>query len=87
MGDDVFFFNHSLTSTISVTADLNYFRRFSWVMYLTVTSFNTENMGVSRFDPVRIGVFLTKVEADRTGQRTGSPEDYCAFLSIFSPLF
>ena len=52
-----FALNPSFDSTIAVNVDLNYFRRVSWVMYLTVPSFTTEHMGVSRFAPVRLRVF------------------------------
>ena len=42
---------------IAVTADLKYFRGLSWVMYLTMTSFVTEHMGVSRFALVKFSMF------------------------------
>ena len=47
----------------------------------------TEHMGVSRFDPGRIRLFWTKLEADQTGQKTGSPVASCVFLTILSLFF
>ena len=52
-----FAFNPSFAYLISVTANLNSFRRSSWVMFLTIPYFMTEHMGVSRFDPGRIWLF------------------------------
>ena len=52
-----FAFNPSFSSPISVTANLNYFRRVSWVMDLFVPYFMTGYMGMSRFVPGRLRVF------------------------------
>ena len=79
--------NPIFASPISVTSNLNSFRRVSWFMYLTVPSFMNENMVMSRFDPGRLRLFWNKAEADLTGQSTWSPVFSCVFLSIFSPFF
>ena len=79
-----FALNPSISSTISVTADLKYFRRVSWVIYLSMPYLITENMNVSSFSPGRIRVFWTKEAADRTVKMTGSPVDSCVFLYIFT---
>ena len=52
-----FALNPSLSYLIAVTSNLNYFRRFSWVMYLTMASLITEHMGLYRVAPGRIRVF------------------------------
>ena len=52
-----FALNPSFNSLIAITSDLNYIRRVSCLMYLTVPYFITEHVGMSRFSPGRIRVF------------------------------
>ena len=82
-----FALNPIFTHPIAVTAELNFFRRVSWFMYLTVPSFMNEHMVVFRFAPGSIRVFCTKAAADWTIHSTGSPVDLCAFLSKKLPFF
>ena len=82
-----FALNPIFSPPIAVNAGLNSFKRVYWVMFLTVPSFMTEHMGVSRFSPRRIRLLWTKAEADITGERNGSTVASCVFIFIFRRSF
>ena len=82
-----FALNPSFNSLIAITYDLNYIRRVSCLMYLTVPYFITEHMGMYRLSPGRLRIFWTEAVAVHNGHSTGSPVYSCVFMSIFLPLF